>query len=162
MSFENKRTGTISGKDISEVNRNLVIRTAELYGNLNKSFLEMEKRCIRQNIKSLLSDFADEAREDKEKILELLNGKELDINTADFEYSMFDHLKVDNQAEEEEKLIRDAIKISEELRNIFSLLAIEYPYPSIRETFRTLVNHEILRKNQLEELYDEIITHGEW
>ncbi len=83
MSFENKRTNTISGKDISEVNRNLVIRTAELYGNLNRSFFEMEKRCIRQNIKSLLSDFAYEARENKEKILELLNGNELDINTTD-------------------------------------------------------------------------------
>ncbi len=74
---------------------------------------------------------------------------------------MFDHLKVDNQAEEE-KLIRDAIKISEELRNRFSLLALEYPYFSFHETFRTLVNHKILRKNQLEELYDEIITQGEW
>lgn len=162
MNSKKKATDNISGKSTYEVNRQLLLKTAIMYGDLEKSFLKMSDNCIKPNLRELIEEFANEARNDKEEIYKLLEGNELKIETTKNEYSMFDHLQKNISAEGEEKLISDAIRISEELRKIFSLISIEYESPEIRNTFETLVNHEKLRKNQLEELYDEIITRGEW
>lgn len=162
MDIEKKVGDTISGKSTNEVSRQLILKTARIYADLERSFHEMEKKCIKQNVKDILSDFAEEAANDKDKINALINGEGLTIETADSEYSMFDHLERDDVDDDVGKLITDAIRKSEELMNIFSLLSVEYNSPEIKRTFEILNKHEKLRKNQLEELYDEIITKGEW
>lgn len=162
MEIEKKVSDTISGKSILEVNKQLILKTASIYSALERSFLDMEQKFVKQNIKEILRNFAEEAANDKNKINALINGEDLDIETADYEYSMFDHLEGDYDDDDVGKLITEAIKKSEELMNIFSLLSVEYKSQETKRIFETLKKHEKHRKNQLEELYDEIITRGEW
>ncbi|MGC8655573.1 MAG: hypothetical protein ACP5E8_05285 [Thermoplasmata archaeon] len=162
MNTKRKTIDNISGKSTYEVNKQLLMKTAKMYGDLETSFLKMRDSCMKPSLRELIEQFADEARNDKEEIYMLLKGNELKIETTENEYSMFDHLQKDILDDGEEKLISDAIRISEELRKVFSLISIEYGSTEIRNTFEKLVNHEKLRKNQLEELYDEIVTKGEW
>ncbi len=162
MNSIKKAAENISGRSMKEVNTRLLLKTAKIYEDLERSFIKMKESCTSQGLRELIEQFADEARNDKAEIYELLKGNKLKMETAENEYSMFDHLQKNISEEGEEKLISDAIKTSEELRKVFSLISIEYASPEIKATFETLVNHEKLRKNQLEELYDEIITKGEW
>ncbi|MCL4412755.1 MAG: hypothetical protein M1526_05320 [Candidatus Thermoplasmatota archaeon] len=163
MSALKREHDTISGKDPGEVKSELIEKTSRLYGQLARSFEDLSTKTTRPDLKKLLIDFAYEAQEDRTKIETAITEKELEIEVSDISYEMFDHLEENYGPEDSgEKIIKNAINLSNNLRNVFSIISREYTEPSIKEMFDKLQKHEVLRKNELEELYDEIVTKGEW
>lgn len=160
-----KEYDTISGRDFESVRGELLKKTTVLYRRLEKNFENLAKKSRQPNVREILHEFAKEAERDRTNLASLIKGNsEYRIETAESSYGMFDHIDSSDASlfNEEERAIIEAMKISKDLKDIFTIISSEYSDSNIKHTFNTLAKHEIYRKNELEELYEELIVKGEW
>lgn len=165
MEKKKKAQETISGKDYEKVKKELLTKATDLYCKLQDNFELLAKNARKPNVKEILGDFAQEAARDCKELGPILSGSpDVEVETAEKHFGMFDHLlSVDvSTLSEEERAIISAIKISDNLRNVFTIMSNEYKNEGIKAIFDTLSKHEIYRKNELEQLYEELIVKGEW
>jgi len=94
----------------------------------------------------------------------LSGSTSVNVETEDRHYGMFSQLlsTEESSLSDEEKAIVKALKISDNLRNVFSIMSSEYKDKEKSRVFETLSKHEIHRKNELEQLYEELIVKGQW
>lgn len=161
-----KKTGeAISDKNYQEVRQELMEKTKDLYCGLQEKFESLSKTAKKSQAKTLLSDLSKEAERDCAELDSIAAGNlELNVETAERHYGMFAHLLTaeSSSLSEEEKVIVDAIKLSDNLLNVFSIMSSEYRDRKLKTFFDTLSKHEIHRKNELEQLYEELFVRGEW
>jgi rubrerythrin len=160
-----KVSEAISGRDSEGVRQELMAKTKLLYCNLQDSYEVLSRSAKTSNIKAILNDFAREAERDCRE-LDSLSSKnfKLNVETAERHYGMFGQLLSadDSSMSEEEKVLIYALKLSDNLRNVFSIMSKEYKDSKIRDFFEMLSKHEIYRENELEQLYEDLVVKGEW
>jgi ATP-dependent Lon protease len=160
-----RKYDTVSGDDFEKVRRQLLQKTVALYNKLEKDFEDLSKKSRQSNVRDMLMQFANEARSDRINVTSLIDGNiGADMDMAESSYGMFDHIDSSKIElfNEDERAIMEAIKISKDLKDMFTIISREYSDNNIRNTFERLAKHEIHRKNELEELYEELIVNGEW
>ena len=59
-------------------------------------------------------------------------------------------------------ILVSAIKMSNDLQKVLSIMSEEYKGPSSSNVFRKLAEHETENKNRLSEIYDEMINKDYW
>lgn len=155
----------ISGRDNERVRQELINKTRLLYCNLKDNYAALSKSARSGNVRQMLESFAKEAERDCREI-ESISPKNLRLNleTAEMNFGMFRQLLSVDEASlsDEEKVLIKALKLSDNLRNVFSIMSKEYTDSKIRSFFEMLSKHEIYRGNELEQLYDDLIVRGEW
>ncbi|MCL5789698.1 MAG: hypothetical protein M1290_04440 [Candidatus Thermoplasmatota archaeon] len=165
--MEKKKIGgeAISNKDSENLRKELLEKTKHLYCGLQDNFEALSKSARRQNIKAILEDFAKEAERDCRELNSLDSGSvAMNVETAERHYGIFKHLLSveDSSLSDEEKVIIEALKVSDNLRNVFSIMSKEYDDAGIKNFFDKLSKHEIYRENELEQLYEDLVVKGEW
>ncbi|MGC8562674.1 MAG: hypothetical protein ACP5UZ_08630 [Thermoplasmata archaeon] len=165
MEKRKKVSEPISGKDTESVRDELMEKAKKLYCDLQDSYKGLSKSARSQHVKAMLNDFAEEAGRDCKELESVLSKESrTSMETAERSLGMFRQLlsAKDANLTEEEKALIDALKLSDNLRNVFSILSKEYKDSKIRNFFEMLSKHETYRENELEQLYEEIIVKGEW
>ena len=155
----------ISNKNYDNVRQELMVKAKQLYCELQDNFGDLAKTAKGSNVKLLLNDFAKEAGQDCKELDAVLSGSStVNVETEDRHYGIFSHLlsAEESSLSDEEKAIVKALKISDNLRNVFSIMSSEYKDKKIKGFFETLSKHEVHRKNELEQLYEELIVRGQW
>lgn len=153
----------ISGDSPEKTLGRLLKSLRHIYADLADEYLKLASNTSKNNIKKLLIEFSEEARQDSLKIDEIINSKMANFEVSDEDISMLSHITVmDSNLDDEEKLIFDAIKTSDNLQGLYGLIKEEYENNEIKEIFDTLIKHENSRKNELRKLYEDIIVKGEW
>ncbi|MEM1996338.1 MAG: hypothetical protein QXT54_04835 [Thermoplasmatales archaeon] len=165
MTAMKKIKDSISDKDPETLRKELMSKAKDVYCQLQSNFETMSRRTNRSHLRNMLLEFAQEAGRDCQELEQMLSKNSWpSIDIADRNLGMFSHLVLDDERSlsDEEKVIFQAIKVSNNLKNIFSIMSKEYRDEQIRRFFETLYKHEIHRENELEQLYDEIIVQGQW
>ncbi|MEM0141629.1 MAG: hypothetical protein QXN66_06320 [Thermoplasmatales archaeon] len=165
MATVKKVKDSISDRDPEILRKELMSKAKNVYCQLQDSFEDMSKKARRSHLKRMLLDFAQEAGKDCEELEQMLaKNTWLSIDTADRNLEMFNHLVMEDEESltDEEKVILQAMKVSNNLRSIFSIMSKEYRDEQLRKFFETLSKHEVHRENELEQLYDEIVVQGQW
>jgi hypothetical protein len=161
-----KKVGeAISNKNSDSLRRELLAKTKHLYCGMQDNFEILSKSAKRQNVRAILEDFAKEAERDCRELNSLDTERvAINVEVADRHYGMFDHLLSveDSSLSDEEKVIIEALKVSDNLRNVFSIMSKEYDDAGIKNFFDKLSKHEMYRENELEQLYEEVVVKGEW
>ncbi len=153
----------ISGDSPEKTLGRLLKSLKHIYMDLADEYLKMASNTSKNNIKKLLIEFSEEARQDSLRIDEIINSKMANFDVSDEDISMLSHISVpDASLDDEEKLIFDAIKTSDNLQGMYSIIREEYENKEIKDIFDTLIKHENSRKNELRKLYEDIIVKGEW
>lgn len=165
MEKPKKAADSISDKHPEVVQQELLDKAKHLYCRLQDNFDRLSKSAKTQHVKTMLSDFAEEAGRDCKELDSItLDNVEVNVETSERHFSIFDHLLSveDPSLPEEERAIIEALKISDNMRMVFSTMAEEYKDEKLRSFFETLAKHEVHRKNELEQLYEELIVKGQW
>jgi len=165
MTKSRKIMDSISGKDPEIIRTELMAKARNIYCELQYNFENLAKQAKKAHLRAMLKDFAEEAGRDCMELNSVLSKKSRPkIETEEKHLGMFTHLisTESTSLTDEEKVILNALKVSDSLRNIFSIMSREYRDEKIREFFETLSKHEAHRENELEQLYDEIIVQGQW
>ncbi len=156
---------TLSDRNFDTVRQELMAKTKILYCDLQDNFEGLSKTAKRAHIRAMLNDFAEEAGKDCRELGSVVT-RDLNVNveTDERHLGMFGHLlSADvSSLSDEEKVIINALKVSDNLRNVFSIMSNEYKDKRIRNFFETLSKHEIHRENELEQLYEDLIVRGQW
>lgn len=165
MEKRKKVSDPISGKDSEKVRKELMEKARRLYCDLQDSYKGLSKSAKSQHVRLMLNDFAEEAGRDCKELENVLSKEtRTSMETAERSLGMFAQLLSvkDSNLTEEEKALIDALKLSDNLRNVFSILSKEYKDSKLRNFFEMLSKHETYRENELEQLYEELIVKGEW
>jgi hypothetical protein len=165
--MEKKKKGgeAISNKNSDRLRQELLAKAKHLYCGLQDNFEVLSKSARRPNVKAILDEFAKEAGRDCRELNSLDSGSiAMNVETADKHLGMFDHLLSADASSlsEEEKVIIEALKVSDNLRNVFTIMSKEYDDSGIKNFFDKLSKHEVYRENELEQLYEELVVKGEW
>lgn len=163
---KNKRVReVVSDRNSETVRLELMKKTKDLYCKLEDSFDGLSRNAKGPHVREMLKSFASEAGNDCRELDTLVSGNfNVNVETAEKNFGMFAHLLSadDRNLSDEERAIVNALKISDNLRNVFSLMAKEYSDKKIKTFFEKLSKHENYRINELEQLYDDLVVRGEW
>jgi len=153
----------ISGNDREETLSRLIKSLMHIYSDMAQEYLELASKTSKGNIRKVLIEFSEEARQDIKKLEELIKTGVSDFKISNEEMGIISHLepKID-ELDDEEKLIFDAIKKSEELQGLYKLIINEYKDEKINEVFNQLISHENYRRKELQELYENMVIKNEW
>ncbi|MGC8618641.1 MAG: hypothetical protein ACP5UZ_07925 [Thermoplasmata archaeon] len=165
MTKTGKVRESISDRDLDVIRMELMAKTKNIYCELQYNFENLSRQAKRAHLRAMLKEFAEEAGRDcRELELALSRNSRLKIETDDRHLGMFTHLISVEEASltDEERVILNALKVSDNLRNVFKIMAKEYRDENIRRFFDTLSKHETHRENELEQLYEDIIVQGQW
>jgi len=153
----------ISGNNREETLSRLIKSLMHIYNDMAQEYLELASKTSKGNIRKVLIEFSEEARQDIKKLEELIKTGVSDFKISNEEMGIISHLepKID-ELDDEEKLIFDAIKKSEELQGLYKLIINEYKDEKINEVFNQLIFHENYRRKELQELYENMVIKDEW
>jgi len=153
----------ISGNNREETLSRLIKSLMHIYNDMAQEYLELASKTSKGNIRKVLIEFSEEARQDIKKLEELIKTGVSDFKISNEEMGIISHLepKID-ELDDEEKLIFDAIKKSEELQGLYKLIINEYKDEKINEIFNQLISHENYRRKELQELYENMVIKDEW
>jgi len=153
----------ISGNNREETLSRLIKSLMHIYNDMAQEYLELASKTSKGNIRKVLIEFSEEARQDIKKLEELIKTGVSDFKISNEEMGIISHLepKID-ELDDEEKLIFDAIKKSEELQGLYKLIINEYKDEKINEVFNQLISHENYRRKELQELYENMVIKDEW
>jgi len=153
----------ISGNNREETLSRLIKSLMHIYNDMAQEYLELASKTSKGNIRKVLIEFSEEARQDIKKLEELIKTGVSDFKISNEEMGIISHLepKID-ELDDEEKLIFDAIKKSEELQGLYKLIINEYRDEKINEIFNQLISHENYRRKELQELYENMVIKDEW
>ncbi len=153
----------ISGNNREETLSRLIKSLMHIYNDMAQEYLELASKTSKGNIRKVLIEFSEEARQDIKKMEELIKTGVSDFKISNEEMGIISHLepKID-ELDDEEKLIFDAIKKSEELQGLYKLIINEYKDEKINEVFNQLISHENYRRKELQELYENMVIKDEW
>ena len=153
----------ISGNNSEETLSRLIKSLMHIYNDMAQEYLELASKTSKGNIRKVLIEFSEEARQDIKKLEELIKTGVSDFKISNEEMGIISHLepKID-ELDDEEKLIFDAIKKSEELQGLYKLIINEYKDEKINEVFNQLISHENYRRKELQELYENMVIKNEW
>jgi len=153
----------ISGNNREETLSRLIKSLMHIYNDMAQEYLELASKTSKGNIRKVLIEFSEEARQDIKKLEELIKTGVSDFKISNEEMGIISHLepKID-ELDDEEKLIFDAIKKSEELQGLYKLIINEYKDEKINEVFNQLISHENYRIKELQELYENMVIKDEW
>jgi rubrerythrin len=153
----------ISGNNREETLSRLIKSLMHIYNDMAQEYLELASKTSKGNIRKVLIEFSEEARQDIKKLEELIKTGVSDFKVSNEEMGIISHLepKID-ELDDEEKLIFDAIKKSEELQGLYKLIINEYKDEKINEVFNQLISHENYRRKELQELYENMVIKDEW
>jgi len=153
----------ISGNNREETLSRLIKSLMHIYSDMAQEYLELASKTSKGNIRKVLIEFSEEARQDIKKLEELIKTGVSDFKISNEEIGIISHLepKID-ELDDEEKLIFDAIKKSEELQGLYKLIINEYKDEKINEVFNQLISHENYRRKELQELYENMVIKNEW
>ncbi len=137
-----KKNNALSGRDLAEVQRDILRRAIRLKERVIERYMGIAEETNLDHVRSILKDIIEREREDV-KVLQnaVRTGKFLSSGGADIrDYELMDHLIAD-EIEEFDKddlasVLKMAIKVSNDLMRLFSLMATEYqahrwPMPSL-------------------------------
>ncbi len=166
---EKKRTATISGKSFDEVRNQLLRRTIRLKERMSERYDELYRKSLMDNVRNLLLELKAKEEEDTRTIRKALEtgAFRADGNqAARTDYGILDHIITEDMAEPDPNdlgsVLLSAIKMSNDLQKILSIMSEEYHGPASGNIFRKLAEHETENKNRLSELYDDIINKDYW
>jgi len=153
----------ISGNNREETLSRLIKSLMHIYNDMAQEYLELASKTSKGNIRKVLIEFSEEARQDIKKLEELIKTGVSNFKISNEEMGIISHLepKIDD-LDDEEKLIFDAIKKSEELQGLYKLIINEYKDEKINEVFNQLIFHENYRRKELQELYENMVIKDEW
>jgi hypothetical protein len=153
----------ISGNNREETLSRLIKSLMHIYNDMAQEYLELASKTSKGNIRKVLIEFSEEARQDIKKLEELIKTGVSNFKISSEEMGIISHLepKID-ELDDEEKLIFDAIKKSEELQGLYKLIINEYKDEKINEVFNQLISHENYRRKELQELYENMVIKDEW
>jgi len=153
----------ISGNNREETLSRLIKSLMHIYNDMAQEYLELASKTSKGNIRKVLIEFSEEARQDIKKLEELIKTGVSNFKISNEEMGIISHLepKIDD-LDDEEKLIFDAIKKSEELQGLYKLIINEYKDEKINEVFNQLISHENYRRKELQELYENMVIKDEW
>jgi|GEM_PF-898780 rubrerythrin len=153
----------ISGNNREETLSRLIKSLMHIYNDMAQEYLELASKTSKGNIRKVLIEFSEEARQDIKKLEELIKTGVSNFKISNEEMGIISHLepKID-ELDDEEKLIFDAIKKSEELQGLYKLIINEYKDEKINEVFNQLISHENYRRKELQELYENMVIKDEW
>ncbi|MFP3300015.1 MAG: hypothetical protein RXN92_02910 [Thermoplasmatales archaeon] len=153
----------ISGNNREETLSRLIKSLMHIYNDMAQEYLELASKTSKGNIRKVLIEFSEEARQDIKKLEELIKTGVSNFKISNEEMGIISHLELKiDELDDEEKLIFDAIKKSEELQGLYKLIINEYKDEKINEVFNQLISHENYRRKELQELYENMVIKDEW
>ncbi|HLH85676.1 MAG TPA: hypothetical protein VKU79_02295 [Thermoplasmataceae archaeon] len=167
---EKKVKSTISGKSFEEVRRMLLRRTLGLKDRISTRYDELYRMSTLDHVKMLLHDLKSQEEEDKKMIKKVLEtGDSSRIMPKDSEIKsleMMDHIIAqdmdDPKPNDLRSVLLSAIKSTDDLHKVLSLMSSEYEGTEIKMTLKALADHEMEKKTKLEEIYDDLINQEYW
>ena len=168
-SIEKKKMATISGKSFEEVRNQLLRRTIRLKERMTERYDELYRKSLMDNVRSLLMELKEKEEEDARTIRKAMETgafRTEGYQNGGKDYGILDHIITEDMSEPDPNdigsVLLSAIKMSNDLQKILSIMSEEYHGPASGNIFRKLAEHEIENKNRLSELYDEIINKDYW
>ena len=153
----------ISGGNGEQTLSRLLKSLMHIYNDMAQEYLELASKTSKGNIRKVLIEFSEESRQDSKKLEEIIKTGISDFKVSNDEIGIISHLEPKmEELDDEEKLIFDAIKRSEELQGLYKLIINEYKDEKIDEIFNLLISHENYRRKELQELYENMIIKDEW
>ncbi len=153
----------ISGGNGEQTLSRLLKSLMHIYNDMAQEYLELASKTSKGNIRKVLIEFSEESRQDSKKLEEIIKTGISDFKVSNDEIGIISHLEPRmEELDDEEKLIFDAIKRSEELQGLYKLIINEYKDEKIDEIFNLLISHENYRRKELQELYENMIIKDEW
>ncbi|EQB70399.1 MAG: hypothetical protein AMDU1_APLC00032G0035 [Thermoplasmatales archaeon A-plasma] len=166
---EIKKINTISGKSFEEVRNQLLRRTIRLKERVSQRYEELYNQSMLDHVKKLLDDLKKKESEDIRLIRKAMETGTMKMGTNDstgIDYGMLDHILSsdldDPNPNDLGSVLLSAIKMSNDLQKVLSIMSEEYKGPSSSNVFRKLAEHETENKNRLSEIYDEMINKDYW
>lgn len=168
-SNDTRKSTTISGKSFEEVRSQLLRRTIRLKEKMAQRYDELYRKSLMDNVRMLLRDLKQKEDEDTRLIRKALDTGILKVDgngSGQIDYGMLDHILSEDLTEPDPNdlgsILLTAIKMSNDLQKVLTIMSEEYRGPSSGNIFRKLAEHETENKNRLSELYDEMINKDYW
>lgn len=165
----NNTNSTISGKEPKEIRSVLLKKALLLKENMGKRYREFYEQSSADHVRMMLKTLMGNEEKDMELIREALDSDGFDeaYDTADARsFDMLDHLVTqdleDVNVNDMKSVLLKAMKMSNDIHNIFELMAHEYSQTRVGKVLSTLASNQLNNKNYIAELYDDFVNKDYW
>lgn len=166
---ESKKINTISGKPFDEVRNQLLRRIIRLKEKVSQRYEDLYNQSTLDHVRKLLDDLKKKENDDIRLIRKVMETGTMKVGANDsngIDYGMLDHI-LSNDLDDPNpndlgSVLLSAIKMSNDLQKVLSIISEEYNGPSSNNVFRKIAEHEADNKNRLSEIYDEMINKDYW
>lgn len=164
-----KTSSTISGKEAKEIRSVLLKKALTLKENMAKRYREFYEKSSADHVRMMLKTLGENEEKDLELIRDAIGSGSFDdtYDTSDARsFDMLDHLVTqdleDVNVNDMKSVLLKAMKMSNDIHNIFELMAHEYSQTRVGQVLKTLAVNQLSNKNYIAELYDDFVNKDYW
>jgi len=169
ISNGNQKPRTISGRSQKELTNEIFQRVIKMKMKMISRYDQIYQESSLDHVRKILVKIKNSEIEDTELLrnaIETGSLEELSTESEPTDYELLDHIVADDTEEIDpndlKSVLISAMKMSNDLSKIFSLMAEEYKGLQVTNALRVLANRELERKNNLTDLYDDLINKDYW
>ncbi len=164
-----KAKSTISGRGSEEVRDNLLQKAFRLKENMVRRYHELFNESAADHVRMMLETLIANEEKDLDTIREAMERSEFSrahepSDARSFE--MLDHLVTqdlqDVNVNDMKSVLLQAMKMSNDIHNVFELMAHEYTDTKVSSVLMLLATHQLENKNYIAELYDDFVNKDYW
>lgn len=164
-----KAKATISGRESEEVRDNLLEKAFRLKENMVRRYRELYEESAADHVRAMLNTLVENEEKDLDTIKDAMEKREFgDVREPSDarSFEMLDHLVTqdlqDVNVNDMKSVLLQAMKMSNDIHNVFELMAHEYKDPKVASVLMLLAAHQLDNKNYIAELYDDFVNKDYW
>lgn len=164
-----KASPTISGKESQEVSESLLKKAFRLKENMARRYRELFDQSSADHVRMMLETLINNEKKDIRLIEDAMDKGEFSeerIHSDARSFEMLDHLVTQDLADvnvnDMKSVLLKAMQMSNDIHNVFELMANEYTDPAVSGVLRRLARNQLNNKNYIAELYDEFVNKDYW